>query len=94
MNSILNCPMQKNRAGAATVGEYLIELLRKLWKEGSDFSPKRPFGNSSWEYEIYRELINEGVVEGKFDEDGYIESVDEKTADKLIDEAILSLWKN
>lgn len=89
---ILRCPMQPNDAGASTVGEYFANLLSVLWEEGEGFSGKRPFGNSSWEYEVYKALGDHGLIEGiEFDEHGYIETfdyTDQKDADKKIQEAI------
>lgn len=89
--NILDIKMQKNDANAETIKDYLKALLTELWKEGEGFSGKRPFGNSGWEFEIYTALIVAGVVKGKLDDDGYLDSVDEKSANKLIFEAIDSL---
>lgn len=88
---VLDCPMQRNDAGAATIREYLIALLFNLWSEGEGFSGKRPFGNSAWEYEIYEALIAAGLVEGTFDEYDGVETVDYRTADRLVADAIRSL---
>lgn len=74
-----------------TIREYLIELLYTLWNEGEDFSGKRPFGNSGWEFYLYEVLLKHKVVGGSSDEDGYIESIDRKKADKIIFEVIKSL---
>ena len=46
-------PMGKNDIGAKTIGEYFEKLLLTLWDEQEDFSGKRPFGNSGWEYDVY-----------------------------------------
>jgi len=67
-----------------TIREYLKELLRTLWQEGEGFSGKRPFGNSGWRYELYHPLIEKGLISGKFDEDGYIEYVDDESGSNLI----------
>lgn len=88
---ILKCPMQKNDARARTVGEYLSQLLSTLWYEGEGFSGKRPFGNSSWEFEVYEALARAGFIHLEFDEDGYIESFsdeEEKKANELIQRTI------
>lgn len=61
--------------GDMTVREYLCALLSTLWNEGEGFSGKRPFGNSGWEFGIFKVLIREGAVEGSLDEDGYIEDM-------------------
>jgi hypothetical protein len=88
---LLALPLDQNDAGAATVRDYLIELLRVLWREEEGFSGKRPFGNSGWVYEVYLPMVRAGFVTGKLDEDGYIEHVDSRAADALIDKAILAL---
>jgi len=63
-----------------TIRDYLRILLLTLWEEGEGFSGKRPFGNSGWEYDLYKPLIKEGFINGSLDEDGYIEKYDKKEA--------------
>lgn len=91
MQEVFDCPMQENDSGATTVKGYLKALLKALWREGEGFSGKRPFGNSCWEFDLYKALIAEGLVEGKLDEDGYIDRVDKKAANKIIFAAIEAL---
>lgn len=89
MDEVLDCPMAgHNDANADTVREYLTALLRTLWTEEEGFSAKRPFGNSSWQYDVYIPLVKAGLISGKLDEDGYVEECDDKAADKLILAAI------
>lgn len=85
---ILHLPMEPNDADAATIHEYLIALLRTVWLEGSDFSGKRPFGNSGWESELYAPLIRAGLLDGTLDEDGYPDDYDQRQGDQLILAAI------
>jgi hypothetical protein len=80
-----------NDADASTVREYLLQLLRELWREGEGFSGKRPFGNSGWEYEIYEGLVRAGIIEGALDSDGYLVDFDEAEAHRLVVEAIDAL---
>lgn len=55
-----------------TIRQYLHALLSKLWQEQEGFSSKRPFGNSSWEFEIYTVLAKNGYSGfGSIDTDGY-----------------------
>lgn len=96
---IILCPMpQPNDANAGTVGEFLAILLRKLWQEEQAFSGKRPFGNSSWQWEVYEALVREGLVAGTLDSDGYLDDdgrFDGGSADALIEKAISlipTLW--
>lgn len=88
---VLDLPLEPNSAGAATVRDYLVELLATLWCEGGNFSGKRPFGDSGWRYEVYPALITAGYVTGRFDEYGLVEDCDTAAADRLVDAAIRSL---
>lgn len=74
-----------------TVREYLRTLLMTLWEEGEGFSGKRPFGNSSWEYEIYNPLVKAGFLQGTVDEDGYATVVDEQYAHAYVCDLILAM---
>lgn len=91
MQEVFDCPMQENDSGATTVKGYLKMLLQHLWAEGEGFSGKRPFGNSGWEYDLYKALVAKGLVEGSLDEDGYINTVDHTHANALIFDAIAAL---
>lgn len=93
MTDILNLPMKENDAGAATIGDYLVNLLLSLWIQGEGFSGKRPFGNSGWEYELYHPLVKAGLIWGELDEDDCLVNYDYASADLLIINAIKSLWK-
>lgn len=83
-DKILKTFMDENDAGAKTIREYLHILVTRLWLEGEDFSGKRPFGNSGWQYEIYKALIQGGFVEGSLDIYNDIEEIDIQEADKLM----------
>ena len=74
-----------------TLREYFKKLLITLWEEGEDFSGKRPFGNSGWQYDVYSALIVEGIIDGKFDEAGYISELDEPIAQQFIIKLIKEL---
>jgi hypothetical protein len=67
-----------------SVREYLHELLKTLWTEGEGFSGKRPFGNSGWEYDLYKPLILAGAVNGELDDAGYVDSIDESAASEIV----------
>jgi hypothetical protein len=71
-----------------TIRGYFKLLLLELWREGECFNGKRPFGNSGWEYDVYKPLIKAGVIKGELDENGYIEEVDTGEADKMVIELI------
>lgn len=85
---VLACPMDDNDAGVDTIRGYLAALLAELWRWGDGFSSKRPFGNSGWEHDLYGALAKQGYITGKFDEDGYLEEVDEDAGNRLIKAAI------
>jgi len=71
-----------------TIAGYFKLLLTELWKEGECFSGKRPFGNSGWEYDVYRPLIKAGVISGELDEYDCVEDCDRKEADGKVLELI------
>ncbi len=95
--AILNLPMEPNDADAQTVGQFLAELLLKVWDRG-DMGNKRPFGNSGWRVDLYSALGRAGVIAMTFDADGFVEELtqeEEDRADELIRGAIVSsLWRN
>lgn len=88
---ILALPMQDNDSGADTIRGYLIALLIELWREGEGFSGKRPFGNSSWEWDLYEPLVKAGVITGTFDEDGNLDDLDGEAGNAAIARAIEAL---
>ena len=90
-SKILDLRMQSNDADATTVREYLVELLFTLWRQGEDFSSKRPFGNSGWQYDLLITLVTAGIITGKLDGDGYLEEVDDEAGHRLILSAISHL---
>ncbi|MFI5938019.1 hypothetical protein [Actinoplanes sp. NPDC051494] len=89
---VLDLPLPANDAGAATVRDYLIALLAELWNEEAGFSSKAPFGNSGWQYDLYPPLVLDGLVAGRFDEDGELEDdFEPASADVLILAAMAEL---
>ncbi len=85
--TLLDLPLPDNDAHAATVRDYLVALLLVTWENG----PKRPFGNSDWQYEIYTPMVKAGLIPGELDHEGYLEDVDTRAADALVVEAIRAL---
>lgn len=88
---VLSCPIGANPVDAPTIGAYLIATLAELWREGGNFSGRRPLGDSDWDGPIAVALIRAGYVEGEIDEDGYLDGYDDKRVDRLVAEAIQSL---
>jgi len=75
-----------------TVRDYLRDLLLMLWEKGEEFSGKRPFGNSGWKYELYKPLIAGGFIPGTLDDDGYVNTVDEKIATNYVRNLIIAVF--
>ena len=71
-------------SGATSFKSYFKILLKSLWRQGEGFSGKRPFGNSDWQWNIYKYLVESGAVEGGFDDDGYLDWFKQETADRVI----------
>lgn len=88
---ILDLPMGDNDAHASTIRDYFVKIAQTVWAEGEGFSGKRPFGNSGWEYEPFMALAKAGLVDCKFDKDGYVYSLDTSAATILIRDALLEL---
>ncbi|MFC4128970.1 hypothetical protein [Nocardia rhizosphaerae] len=95
---ILELPLEAgNDSGADTIRGYLVALLGRVWFGKEGFSGKYPFGNSSWEWDIYRALVRAGLAENPFDDDGhYVDPVrvrefDQAACDRLIASAIREL---
>ncbi len=45
-----------------TVRGFLHELLATLWYERDDFSGKRPFGDSGWQWDLFCPLAKAGFI--------------------------------
>lgn len=92
-DELLALPVGRTDAGrdVKTIRDYLLKLLLELWEEGEMFSSKRPFGNSDWECEVFKPLIENGIVRGVIDSDGDIDSFEENDAYRVVSELIKSI---
>lgn len=91
---ILSLPMQENDAEAATVGDYLQELLLGVLHEQEGFDGKRPFGNSGWfESDLAPPLIKAGVIQGKLDEDGWLVDCNSAELASVLRAAVVEQFK-
>lgn len=90
---ILDLPMGDNTADARTVRDYLIKLLRELWRDSGSFTGKYAFGSSDWQYNLYQALADAGLITAKFDENGYFEECDTESGGRLIASAIDALGR-
>jgi hypothetical protein len=78
---ILAVPLPTNDANAATVREYLVALVREVWRYDECFDGKRPFGNSGWQSEVYDGLAVAGLDDGDATVMRAIEALGESQAD-------------
>lgn len=76
-----------------TVKQYFRDLLLTLWEEGECFNGKRPFGDSGWQYKIYKALIDDGFIRGRLDKYGYVEAMDENSASLYVKQLIEALFE-
>ena len=89
---VLACPMPEgNDAKASTIRDYLVNLLAKVWREAEGFSGKRPFGNSGWDWDLFNALAQGGLVTATFDDEGWVDEIDEAVGHRLIADAIEAL---
>jgi hypothetical protein len=84
----LETEMLSNPAGAQTVREYLTDLLYELWTETDRFDSQAPWGYRNWKHDLFRPLIDAGLIPGELDEQGRLVSVDEGAGDRLVRAAI------
>ena len=91
----LNDTLVQNPYGGKdlTLKEYLKETFLTFIHEGESFSGKRPFGNSDWDWQIYKGLITLDNSLGTLDEDGYIDTVNRKACDKIIVQCVEEVFK-
>lgn len=72
---------------ADTVGEYFGAALAALWDGDDSIGQKRVFGDSGWRYTILEGMVKADLVTGVFDADGYLDTVDQSAADRLLHKA-------
>lgn len=48
--------------GYGTVGQVLVALAYGVLDDGECFDGKRPFGNSGWQWDLYRILSDAGIA--------------------------------
>ena len=75
-----------------TIKEYILRLVIELFYQKEGFSGKRPFGDSGWEYDLYKPLIEHGLVSGVIDVDGCVDTVDSEEADQLLFRIIYTIF--
>ncbi len=92
---VLDVELPDNDNGATTIRGFLVALAGRIWNEGEEFSGKRPFGNSDWDWDLVAPLVEAGfLTDVDFDdEEGYIVRFDEAAYKTLIHDAITELSK-
>lgn len=74
-----------------SVKGYLKELLFTLITEQEGFSGKRPFGESGWTHGMEKALVENKLIDGELDQDGYLERSDSKAFIRMMIGAIKEL---
>lgn len=90
----LQLDVETNRLGSEpiTLRAYLKELTKTVWTEGEGFEGKRAFGNSGWQADLGRALIEAGMEDlGEVDYYGDIQTLDWPKLDKFIQDCIDAL---
>lgn len=85
--SILSLPVHSHHVDGVkvvTIRQYFFDLLKTLWLEQDEFSGKRPWGSSGWEYDVYATLIMYQLIPGDLDEDGCVTAINEKEAKEFV----------
>lgn len=62
----------------------LKDLLTMVLLQGEQFDGKRPWGDSGWEFDIYRAMVLNGFIKGTVDEYGDIYNYSVAECDELI----------
>jgi hypothetical protein len=77
-----------------TIGDFFKKLLIKLLYEQEEFNPKRPFGNSNWDQDLIRCLIQNELIMGSIDDDSCPINYRWTDVNKFVDQLIQnSTWK-
>lgn len=89
-SDILDLKFKSDDLGTeVTIRKYFHILLKTLWQEREGFDGKRPFGNSSWDADVIKCLVENKLIKGTIDEYGYLEKVDWDKANKFVSENII-----
>lgn len=87
-DQVLDLELPPNQINAATIREYLKALLVTLWTEGASFDARRPWGYLIWKAPIEEALIGANLVDGKLDDLGCVNQVNDHEVNDLIQSAI------
>jgi hypothetical protein len=75
---LLNTPLTTDQTDSATIGQYLVALLTRLWVHDNEFNPVDPFGKGrTWKVPVIIAMIRAGHLTGEVYESGrYAKSYD------------------
>jgi hypothetical protein len=89
----LNVRFDSDAGEDISIRDYLFILFSTLWQKKEEFNGKRPFGNSSWEYELFNPLVINGFITGEFSiEDDWVEVADKKEATNFVSRLIRAVF--
>lgn len=88
---VLDTEMLGNEIGADTIRDFLTELLWAAWSGEGDFDGRYPLNLSTRRREVYRTLVDAGLISGRLDERDQLAEADETAGNRLILAAIEEL---
>ncbi|MFA6024230.1 MAG: hypothetical protein WC777_03375 [Candidatus Gracilibacteria bacterium] len=88
-------PNEPYNAKEVTLREYLRQLAVAPWTNNPEriFDGKRFNGSGSYDFAVFESLIRAGVLNGKLDEDGYVEELDVEQAKAFVRELISKIFE-
>lgn len=84
LDAALGVMFDSDAGDGLTVREWLTDLLMTVWVEEEEFSGKRAWGNSGWQWDVYPPLVDAGFLPGTLDPDGYIGTLDTAAAHRFV----------
>lgn len=90
---ILNLEMRHSNTDT-TIKEFLKTLCFEIISRGSKFNAEAPFTVKGWEEDLVFPLVNEGIIEGYINEDGYLENYDKDESYQILIDCIKYIFKD
>ncbi len=76
-----------------SIKQFFHILLKTVWIEQEEFDGKRPFGNSGWDGDLIKCLVQNKIIEGEIDEYGDPESYSTDSVNNKVIELINEIFK-
>ena len=73
VTEILDVVFTHINLGETTLRECFCEIVTRVWTENEEFRGKYALGDSDWQVDIYRLLIQQNLISGTIDENGDVE---------------------